>query len=132
MDIRRVTDSFAVSPQIAPGDMPAIAEAGFTTIICNRPDNEEYGQPEFAHIADAAKAAGLDIHFIPIASGMFGPQHVAQTKQVIEAASGPVLAYCRSGTRSVMLWAFQDVTKRPRDAVLADAARAGYDLSQQI
>ena len=132
MDIRKVTDGFAVSPQITPDDVPAIAAAGYRTIICNRPDNEEYGQPEVARIRAAAEAAGLALHVIPIASGMFGPQHVAQMREALEAAEEPVLAYCRSGTRSIMLWAFQEVGRRPREEVLAAAAQAGYDLSQQL
>ncbi|MBV6658243.1 MAG: TIGR01244 family phosphatase [Devosiaceae bacterium] len=132
MDIRKVTETFAVSPQIEVSDIPAIAEAGFTAIICNRPDEEEAGQPAFEEIAAAAKQAGLATFSVPIASGMFGPQHVTQMQNLIDEADGPILAYCRSGTRSIMLWAFQEVTKRPRDEVLRDAALAGYDLSQQL
>jgi uncharacterized protein (TIGR01244 family) len=132
MDIRKVTDSFAVSPQIRPEDVQTLADEGYTTIICNRPDDEEFGQPLFESLAAQAKALGLDIHHLPIASGMFGPQHISQMAELIENSSGKVFAYCRSGTRSIMLWAFQEVTKRPRDEVLALADAAGYDLSQQI
>ena len=132
MDIRTVTDSFAVSPQIRPEDVQTLVDAGFTTIICNRPDDEEIGQPAFDTVASKARELGLDVHHLPITSGMFGPQHVAQTEKLLSDSVGKVLAYCRSGTRSIMLWAFQEVTKRPRDEVVALAAAAGYDLSQQI
>ncbi|MEM6381425.1 MAG: TIGR01244 family sulfur transferase [Pseudomonadota bacterium] len=132
MDIRTVTESFAVSPQIKVSDVGAIADAGFSVIICNRPDEEEHGQPTVADIEAAARDAGLDFHHLPIASGMFGPQHVAQMESLLDSADGGVLAYCRSGTRSIMLWAFQEIRKRPRDEVLNDAAAAGYDLSQQL
>lgn len=132
MDIRTVTDSFAVSPQIRPEDVDSLANAGFTTIICNRPDDEEIGQPDVAAIKAKAQAAGMTFHHLPIVSGMFGPQHVAQMEELLDGSDGKVFAYCRSGTRSIMLWAFQEVAKRPRDEVLAQAAAAGYDLSQQI
>ncbi len=132
MDIRTVTEEFAVSPQIRPDDVDRLAADGFTTIICNRPDDEELGQPKFDDVAVRAKELGLDIHHLPITSGMFGPQHIAETEALLDEATGKVFAYCRSGTRSIMLWAFQEVTKRPRDEVLALTAQAGFDLSRQI
>ncbi|MEM1286985.1 MAG: TIGR01244 family sulfur transferase [Pseudomonadota bacterium] len=132
MDIRNVTENFSVSPQITESDVAKLAEAGFDTIICNRPDDEDYGQAGFAAIERAAKDAGLACHHVPVESGLFGPQHVAEMKSILEQSSGKVLAYCRSGTRSIMLWAFQEVNKRPRDEVVQIAANAGYDLSQQL
>ncbi|MFN3170918.1 MAG: TIGR01244 family sulfur transferase [Hyphomicrobiales bacterium] len=132
MDIRKVTESFAVSPQIRPEDVQTLADEGYKTIICNRPDDEEFGQPLFEAIAAKATELGLEFHHLPITSGMFGPQHVTQMAELVENGSGKVIAYCRSGTRSIMLWAFQEVTKRPRDEVLALAEAAGYDLSQQL
>lgn len=132
MDIRPVTERFAVSPQIKPDDIETLADAGFTTIICNRPDDEEAGQPSFTSVAAKAEELGLTVHHLPIASGMFGPQHVAQMEKLVGDSEGKVLAYCRSGTRSIMLWAFQEVTKRPQEDVLQLAGDAGYDLSQQL
>ena len=132
MDIRPVTDTFAVSPQIEVGDLDTIAADGYQTIICNRPDDEEAGQPAIAAVTARAEELGLSVHFIPIASGMFGPQHVAQMAEAVSNAEGKVLAYCRSGTRSIMLWAFNEVRHRPRDEVLALTSKAGYDLSQQL
>jgi uncharacterized protein (TIGR01244 family) len=132
MDIRKVTDNFAVSAQIVPEDVQTLADEGYTTIICNRPDDEEFGQPLFESVAAQAQVLGMNIHHLPITSGMLGPQHISQMAQLVESGGGKVFAYCRSGTRSIMLWAFQEVTKRPRDEVVALAQAAGYDLSQQI
>lgn len=132
MDIRQVTETFAVSPQISVDDLPAIAEAGYTTIICNRPDDEQDGQPSADAIAARAKELGLAMYVVPVASGMLGPHHVEQMAQKLEEVDGKVLAYCRSGTRSIMLWAFNEVRSQPRDEVLALTQAAGYDLSQQI
>lgn len=132
MDIRQVTETFAVSPQISVEDVQTIADAGYKTIICNRPDGEQDGQPAFDAIAAKAEELGLAMHEVPVASGMFGPHHVEQMAQKLAEADGKVLAYCRSGTRSIMLWAFNEVRSRPRDEVLALTQAAGYDLSQQI
>lgn len=132
MDIRIVTDGFSVSPQITAGDVAALAEAGYDAIICNRPDGEDPGQIPFAAIEQAAQEAGMACHHIPVTSGLLGPQHVAETKLALDKNPGKVLAYCRSGTRSIMLWAFQEIMKRPRDEVVQLAANAGYDLSQQM
>lgn len=132
MDIRQVTETFAVSPQISVDDLPAIADAGYDTIICNRPDGEQADQPEAQAIAAKAHELGLTMHLIPVTSGMFGPHHVDQMAKKLEEVDGKVLAYCRSGTRSIMLWAFNEVRSHSRDEVLAQTQAAGYDLSQQI
>lgn len=132
MDIRQVTETFAVSPQISVDDVPAIAEAGYKTIICNRPDDEQDDQPHADAIAAKANELGLTVHLIPVTSGMFGPHHVEQMAEKLDDSDGKVLAYCRSGTRSIMLWAFNEVRSRPREDVLALTQAAGYDLSQQI
>ncbi|MEM6712466.1 MAG: TIGR01244 family sulfur transferase [Pseudomonadota bacterium] len=132
MDIHTVTDSFAVSPQIIPEDVETLAKEGYTTIICNRPDDEERGQPSFEAVANAATQWGLKSHHLPIVSGMLGPQHVSQMAELITESDGKVFAYCRSGTRSIMLWAFDQIEKRPREDVVKLASNAGYDLSQQL
>lgn len=132
MDIRQVTETFAVSPQIAVEDVQLIADAGYTTIICNRPNGEQVDQPSVEDIAAKAEELGLTLHVVQVTSGMIGPHHVDQMAEQIDGAEGKVLAYCRSGTRSIMLWAFNEVRKRPRDEVLALTQAAGYDLSQQL
>jgi uncharacterized protein (TIGR01244 family) len=93
-----------VAGQIAPGDLPAIAAAGVTLIVNNRPDGEEQGQPASAEVEAAARAAGLDYRHIPIAGGFNGDDVLAMA-EALDAAEGKVLAFCRSGTRSTFLWA---------------------------
>jgi uncharacterized protein (TIGR01244 family) len=110
-----------------------IAEAmalGITTIINNRPDGEEPSEPQGAEIEAAAHAAGLGYVAIPVThAGFSGPQ-VAAMAVALEAAKGPVLAYCRSGTRSTLLWALARTQLGDDKATLqAKAARGGYDLS---
>ncbi|HCK84670.1 MAG TPA: TIGR01244 family phosphatase [Hyphomonadaceae bacterium] len=129
-EFRRVTPSFAVAPQLAPADMAAAAAAGFGTIVNNRPDREAAGQPSGAEMRAAAEAAGLAYHSLPI-SGPPPPALIETTARLLETAERPVLAYCKSGTRSILAWAMAQTASgalRP-DEALAMAAKAGYDLS---
>ncbi|MEM6491518.1 MAG: TIGR01244 family sulfur transferase [Pseudomonadota bacterium] len=129
MPLRPVTPDFAVAPQIAVDEIPAIAAAGYKTVIVNRPDGEDPGQPTMDEMRAAAEAAGMTFVEIPVVSGRFTPDAVDATRSAIETAGGPVFAYCRSGTRSVTLWALAEASTRGADAVIAAAADAGYDLS---
>jgi len=129
-DFRRVTDDFSTAPQISVADVAEAARQGFTTIINNRPDGEDPDAPQSADIAAAAKAAGLNYIHIPVRGGP-GPAEVEAVKQVIDAADGPVLAFCRSGTRSIVTWAIGQATSGAMSrGELTDLGRAaGYDLS---
>jgi uncharacterized protein (TIGR01244 family) len=129
-DFRRVTEDFTTAPQISVADVAEAARQGFKAIICNRPDGEDPGQPAAAQIAAAAEAAGLTYTHIPF-SGPPGPAQVEAVRQAIDAADGPVLAYCRSGTRSITAWAIGQAMSgaRPRGELVALGRAAGYDLS---
>jgi uncharacterized protein (TIGR01244 family) len=104
MDIRQVTDDYAVSAQIAADDISAIKEAGFRSIICNRPDNEQPGQPSASEIAVAAQAAELVFRHIPFVSGQMTEDDVAKMVEALDEIPGPVFAYCRSGARSTNIF----------------------------
>ena len=97
-------DTTLVAGQIVPEDILAIAALGVTTIVNNRPDFEEPGQPMNAEIEAAARAAGIDYRFIPIAGG-FPEERVAAMRTALAEADGKLLAFCRSGARSAHLWA---------------------------
>lgn len=128
--IRRIDDRISVAPQIAPEDVPGIAAAGFKAIVNNRPDGEEAGQPEGDAIARAAAAAGLSYVAIPITHAGFSANQVEAMAQALTDADGPVLAYCRSGTRSCNLWALASASAGGEpDALTGKAAGAGYDIS---
>jgi uncharacterized protein (TIGR01244 family) len=126
---RKVTDDFAVSPQITPADVEAAAADGVTLVINNRPDGEDSGQPPGAVIATAAKQAGVDYVHIPIV-GRPTPAQVQAMKAAMSGASGKVLAYCRAGTRSITTWAMG--ADQPRETVLGLGRAAGYDLSGML
>jgi uncharacterized protein (TIGR01244 family) len=104
MQIARLTDNYAVAEQIQPADVAEIAAQGFVAVICNRSDNEEPGQPPAAAIAAACAGAGITFHHVPVA-GMPIPEEAVQAHRgVIDSSDGPVLAYCRSGQRSMVIW----------------------------
>ncbi len=104
MEYRQVTDDYAVSAQIAPGDLPAIKAAGFKGMICNRPDDEQPGQPSAAEIGKAAEAAGIKFRHIPFTSGQMTEDHIEAMARALDEMEGPILAYCRSGARSTNVY----------------------------
>ena len=128
---RKLTDSIYASPQIT---VPQVAEAkqlGVVLIVNNRPEGESDDQTSGAEIEEAAKAAGIDYVAIPVThAGFSAPQVDTMRKALEKAGDGPVLAYCRSGTRSTLLWALAEAQAGRNPAELAAiAAGAGYDLS---
>lgn len=130
MTLRRIDDTISVAPQIAPEDVPALAAAGFVAIVNNRPDDEDAGQPSGAAVQAAAEAAGLSYTAIPVTHAGFSGHQVEAMAAVLGAAQGPVLAFCRSGTRSCNLWALAQASQGgDPDTLIAKAAGAGYDLS---
>jgi uncharacterized protein (TIGR01244 family) len=125
---RDLTPRFAVSPQIKREDFALAASEGFKMVINNRPDGESPDQLSHAEALEAAEAAGLDYVYIPVVGG-FPPDKVASTLEAITKAKGPILAYCRSGTRSSHLWALaQALRGMQADELLTIAATKGYDL----
>ncbi|MGF1659126.1 MAG: TIGR01244 family sulfur transferase [Rubrimonas sp.] len=128
MDLRRLTDDFAVAPQIEVADVAEAAALGYRTLICNRPDGESADQPPVADIAAAAEAHGMRFIDIPFSSGALSMQLIAKFGAALADAPRPALAYCRSGTRSCMIWALTRAGEMPTDDILAAAARGGYDM----
>lgn len=127
-DIRKVTENFAVAPQISELDMENIAAAGFKTIIANRPDGEGGpDQPAMGAIRAKAESLGLSFHALPFSGGPSA--EIASRQGVLIAESEkPVLAYCRTGTRSITAWALSQAGEGTANDVISAAAAAGYDL----
>ncbi len=129
-DFRRITENVLVSPQLALADIAAAAALGVTTIVNNRPDGEEPSAPQGDAIADAAAAAGLSYVAIPVGHSGFSEPQVDAMIAAMEQTGGPILAYCRSGTRSTLLWALASAKQgQAPDAIARAAAQAGYDVS---
>ena len=130
LDIRRIDDRISVAPQIAPEDIAAVKAAGFVAIVNNRPDGEEGGQPTGDAIRAAAEDHGLAYTAIPVTHAGFSMPQVTAMIDAMSAANGPVLAYCRSGTRSCNLWALSQAgLGADADELIARGRGAGYDLN---
>jgi uncharacterized protein (TIGR01244 family) len=129
MDIRPISDRYAVSPQIDPQDAAAIKAAGITTVVCNRPDAEVPPSHQSDAMRVAIEAAGLKFEVLPITHQTMTPDRVAQQAALVDASDGPVLAYCASGTRCSILWALSQAGQKSADEILDAVAQAGYDLS---
>ena len=127
---RKLDKTISVAGQISPEDVAEAAARGFTFIVNNRPDDEQPGQPAAAEIEAAAQAAGLGYRAIPITHAGFSENQVTAMQEALEAAPGPVLAFCRSGTRSTLVWALARARMGDDAATLqAKAEAAGYDLT---
>jgi uncharacterized protein (TIGR01244 family) len=127
---RSLTETMFVAPQIGLDDVKAARDAGITLIINNRPDEEEAGQISGAEIEAAAVALGMTYVAIPVTHSGFSQPQVQAMADALDAAVGPVLAYCRSGTRSCLLWSLAEASQGAEpDDVTAIAAKAGYDAT---
>ncbi|MGB3313108.1 MAG: TIGR01244 family sulfur transferase [Albidovulum sp.] len=128
MEIRHLTPAYAVSPQIAPEDVAAIRAAGFVTIIDNRPDMEIPADLHGEQMRAAVEAAGMTFVINPVIGGAITMEAVSGQRAAIDAATGPVLAYCASGNRSSIVWALAHADRMPVDDLIATPSRWGYNL----
>ena len=127
---RTLTDTIFVAPQIDVDAVAAAHAAGVKLIINNRPEDESPDQTPGAEIEAAARAAGLDYVAIPVGHAGFSQPQVDAMAAALGDAQGKILAYCRSGTRSTLLWALAQASEGAQPEALAEsAAAAGYDLS---
>ncbi|UTW54645.1 bifunctional protein tyrosine phosphatase family protein/NAD(P)/FAD-dependent oxidoreductase [Kordiimonas sp. SCSIO 12610] len=129
MDIKTIAPDFSVTEQIQPQDVSIIASQGFRSIIINRPDNESSDQPEYQAFENSCSAAGVNLRFIPVVPGKITDEDVERFRMALQELPAPTLAFCRTGTRSMTLWALAQSGHLSTDAILKAASGAGYDLS---
>jgi len=129
MKINALSEKFSVGPQVQVGQIQALADAGFDTIICNRPDGESWAQPKGVDIETAALAAGIKYIAIPISprDGV-NPQKIEAAKLAQEQSKSKVYAFCKTGTRSANLWALSQAGNLSADEIIAAGMQAGYKL----
>jgi|TARA_R100000049_G_C1955888_1_gene110586 sulfide:quinone oxidoreductase len=132
VEIRKIDDNLSVAPQIAVQDVAEIARLGFKTLVANRPDREEPGQPSMADIEAAAAEHGLKWVYLPVESGNITDADVDNFAPMIRDADKPVFAFCRSGTRCTVLWALSAARELDPREILTRAHRAGYDITSLI
>ncbi|MER8827403.1 TIGR01244 family sulfur transferase [Mesorhizobium sp. M0938] len=104
MEYREISEDYSVSGQIQPADVAAIKAAGFKSVICNRPDEEQPGQPSADTVKAAVEAAGLAFRYIPVVSGQITAENVEDQAEALDELEGPIFAYCRSGARCTNLY----------------------------
>ena len=127
---RKLTTNIYAAPQIGPAEIAEASALGVTLVINNRPEDESDDQTPGAEIEAAARAAGMDYVAIPVTHSGFSEPQVDAMAAALEGATGAVLAYCRSGTRSTLLWALAESSQGgDPDALTNMAAKAGYDVS---
>lgn len=130
METRHLTNTISVAEQIKIADLKTLAEAGFKTIINNRPDGEAPRQPRSDTLAKRASELGLEYRFIPVSPSGMTEGNLSDFQTALSSAPVPVLAFCRTGTRSTSLWAHAVANEVPVDTIISTAATAGYDLSK--
>lgn len=128
MEIKTINAEISVAPQITPDEVQQLADQGFRALICNRPDGEAADQPNFSEIEVAAKKAGLEIRNLPIVSGKVSDQDAADFGAAMQELPRPILAYCRTGTRSATLWSLSQANRMSVADILAATKAAGYDM----
>lgn len=129
MEPKVITPRLSVAAQVQPDEVAGLAQAGYRAIVCNRPDGEGADQPSFKEVEAAAQAAGLETRYIPVVSGKVKDEDAEAFGTALDELPGPVLAYCRTGTRSVTLWSLSQAKTLELSDILAKAKAAGYDMS---
>lgn len=129
MTIARLSQTFSVAPQVRREDIAGIAAAGFRAVVNNRPDGESPDQPTSLTLGAEAKKLGLAYAHIPIVPGQMDDASARALERFLSDVGGPVVGFCRTGTRSASLWALAQASHQPVGDILAATARAGYDLS---
>lgn len=132
MDIKKLTESISVSDQITEADLYQIVQAGFKSLICNRPDDEGSDQPGFKEIEQTAKSHGLEVHYLPAESGKVSDAQGIEFGTLMDKLPKPILAYCRTGMRSTTMWALANSQKMDLPLIIETAAKAGYDLKALV
>lgn len=132
MKINHITKNVAVSPQITISDIKELKAKGFKSIICNRPDGEDENQQNHKDIEAEANKNGLSFKFLPVISTAVSDEDVTEFKNDLKTLPSPILAYCRTGTRSATLWSFSQASDREVSDILRLTQSAGYNLSGAV
>jgi sulfide:quinone oxidoreductase len=128
MEIRAITPELSVTAQILPTDLAELNKLGFRSVVCNRPDGEAGDQPLFKEISRAAEDLGMVAVYLPVESGKVSDESAVEFGQLFASLPKPVLGFCRTGTRSVTLWALSQAGKMPLPEILERSSQAGFKM----
>lgn len=129
MDMRPLSESHSVAGQLSPEDMAVLSRSGVTLVICNRPDMEVPPSHQAAALQQAAEAAGMGFVYNPVNGAAMTLDNVEEQAEAIGAAEGPVVAYCASGMRSAVMWAFAMAGQVDTDEIIDACEAAGYQMA---
>lgn len=131
MEAKKIDDNLSVSKQLSLEEIGQAAKMGFKSILVNRPDGEGDDQPTFAEIAAAARKAGIEARYVPVSPGKISDDDITSFARAVDELRKPIVGYCRTGTRTMTLWALSEATRGNKSvpAILATGKAAGYDLS---
>jgi len=129
MQINTLSDDYSVSPQIEVCDVPSIMQAGFKSVICNRPDQENPEPRQIEAIKAAVEAAGMEFAENVFDPSSFGPNKIERQAELLARLPSPVFAYCASGNRCSIVWAFAQAGRIATDTILDATTQAGYQLA---
>lgn len=132
MDIKPISETLSLSEQLQLSDIATVAEQGYRSIICNRPDGEGVDQPTFDEIKKTAESLGMDVRYQPVVPGQINDKDVASFSQIMRELPKPTLAFCRTGTRSATLWSLSQANNLPISDILSVSQAAGYDMSGAV
>ncbi len=134
MELYELTNDLMLAGQIGPDTLPLLREQGIRGIVCNRFDGEEQGQPDFPSVERAAAAHGINAVYLPVLQPPLpiSDEEAFAFGDVLEKLPKPALAYCRTGSRSVILWGLSEARKRPFKEIVLAAMGAGYDLTKYV
>lgn len=130
MDLRQITETYSVTPQIEPADVATLASMGVKTLICNRPDTENPPALQAAAMQAEAEKHGIDFVFNPFQGHTMTQDHVDEQRDALADADGPVVGYCASGNRCTVVWAFGAAGHVPVDDIITRAQSFGYPFEQ--
>jgi uncharacterized protein (TIGR01244 family) len=129
MNLKPLATDFSVTPQIEAADLAELAARGFKSIIGNRPEGEAPDQPAWSSLVAEAERHGISARQIPVVPGQIGADDVKRFAEALRDLPTPIAAFCRTGTRSAMLWALANPDGLSVDERVAVAAAQGYDLA---
>lgn len=132
MVLKPISDTLSLSEQIQLADIALLKEQGFRSIICNRPDGEGADQPTCNEIEAQAAPLGITVRYLPVIPGQINDHDVESFSQAMQELPKPVLAFCRTGTRSATLWSLSQANNLPISDILSTTKTAGYDMSGAV
>lgn len=126
--MRQITDTLRACGQLTQADIDALAKQGVKTVICNRPDDEEPGQPSSANLQTYVESLGMQWFYLPVISGQVEDSQGDEFADILSQAETPIVAFCRSGARCGMLWALSQRQQQSPDELVNHLKKAGYDM----